>query len=263
MAIVAVNGGGNIPNGNAADGTSNTLMGGEEFVRSHVGSMAGDGSSAGNADGYAGSHLLYEDFVVPTTLGETDGEVLVLSPAPAGDSNEYVLSSVGHAATETSGAGPQRDDFGFDDDVILLWGSLPGAHDPGGSIGEGEESQGLWQISLPPAQAGQPHAFGQPVTFTFTVSSPGYAGAVLVAAGDVDGAQNNLKQIALATIDYDSSPLEGITDGTSNTLIVGEYARAGTTGSAQGDGAGIAWVSGEGGIRGADTIPEADWLLLL
>jgi Protein of unknown function (DUF1559) len=54
MAIVAVNGGGNTPNGNAADGSSNTLMVGEEFVRSHwvpvVGDWNGDGRDS-MADG--------------------------------------------------------------------------------------------------------------------------------------------------------------------------------------------------------------------
>jgi hypothetical protein len=146
MAIVAVNGGGNTQNGNAADGTSNTLMVAEKFVRGDLVFMANDRrDAAGNADGYASNHLLYQDVVVP--LGEVDDEALVPASARAGDSDAYVLTSVAHAATDTSNADTHVDGFRFDlrghhqasdDGVVLLGGSMPGVHDP-----QGEDSQGV------------------------------------------------------------------------------------------------------------------------
>src|SRR5262245_34649817 len=65
MTIVAVNGGGNTPNGNVASGAN-------------------------------------------STLGEVDDEMLVFPTAHAGDSKEYMLTSVQHAATGISDAEAQN-----------------------------------------------------------------------------------------------------------------------------------------------------------
>jgi hypothetical protein len=82
--------------GSARDGTSNTLMVGEGVVDTWVpivGDWNGDGRDAvGHDNSYAGSHALYQDFVLP-----------------AGNLDPYVLTSVDHHATDSS-IKPELDD---------------------------------------------------------------------------------------------------------------------------------------------------------
>jgi hypothetical protein len=87
------------------------------------------------------------------------------------------------------------------------------ADDPGRPTGE--DSKGLWQINLATDQSPDSKVFGQPVTFTATIHSPGFTGGVLVASGDVNASQS--EQFAIAT-DHD-----GVIDGTSNTLMLAEH----------------------------------------
>jgi hypothetical protein len=119
MAIVAVNGGGNTPIGDVTDGTSNTIMAGESPAKVElvpiVGDWNGDGrDSVGSPGDYAGSHLLYQDVVVPLD-------------------NPYVLTRTEHAATDTSYAELQGYSFLFegnsqalDDDAGIAWVSGKG-----------------------------------------------------------------------------------------------------------------------------------------
>ena len=82
--------------GSATDGASNTLMAGEVVVDTRlpiVGDWNGDGRDAvGNDNSYGGSHVLYQDFVVPV-----------------GNLDPYVLTSVDHDATDSS-IRPELDD---------------------------------------------------------------------------------------------------------------------------------------------------------
>jgi hypothetical protein len=83
--------------GSVRDGASNTLMAGEGPVDPRwvpiVGDWNGDGRDAvGHDNNYAGSHVLYQDFVVPVSN---------LDP--------YVLTSVDHGATDSS-IRPELDD---------------------------------------------------------------------------------------------------------------------------------------------------------
>jgi hypothetical protein len=82
--------------GSVRDGTSNTLMLGEGPVDTRVpivGDWNGDGRDAvGHDNNYAGSHVLYQDLVVPVSN---------LDP--------YVLTSVDHHVTDSS-IGPELDD---------------------------------------------------------------------------------------------------------------------------------------------------------
>jgi hypothetical protein len=83
--------------GSVTEGASNTLMDGEVVVDTRrvpiVGDWNGDGRDAvGNDNNYAGSHVLYQDFVVP-----------------ASNLDPYVLTSVDHGATDSS-IKPELDD---------------------------------------------------------------------------------------------------------------------------------------------------------
>jgi hypothetical protein len=83
--------------GSVRDGASNTLMAGEVVVDTRrvpiVGDWNGDGRDAvGHDNSYAGSHVLYQDFVVPVSN---------LDP--------YVLTSVDHHVTDSS-IKPELDD---------------------------------------------------------------------------------------------------------------------------------------------------------
>jgi hypothetical protein len=83
--------------GSVRDGASNTLMAGEVVVDTRrvpiVGDWNGDGRDAvGNDNSYAGSHVLYQDFVVPVSN---------LDP--------YVLTSVDRDVTDSS-MRPELDD---------------------------------------------------------------------------------------------------------------------------------------------------------
>ena len=82
--------------GSVRDGTSNTLMAGEVVADTWmpiVGDWNGDGRDAvGHDNSYGGSHVLYQDFVLPVSN---------LDP--------YVLTSVDHDATDSS-IKPELDD---------------------------------------------------------------------------------------------------------------------------------------------------------
>ena len=82
--------------GSVRDGTSNTFMAGERVVDTWVpivGDWDGDGRDAvGHDNSYGGSHVLYQDLVVP-----------------AGNPDPYVLTSVDHGATDSS-IKPELDD---------------------------------------------------------------------------------------------------------------------------------------------------------
>jgi hypothetical protein len=249
MTIVAVNGGGNTPNGNAADGN---------------------------------------------TRGEVDDGMLVFPTAHAGDSSEYMLTSVQHAATDTSDAGAQDnskqlaiDDIHYGNSVLkdvadgttntLMVGERPPAegHDclvfllggiPAGDVNDGAKT------------------FGQPVTFTATISplegvTDGTSNTVVLGEGLVDtrwvpivGDWNGDGRDTVGSVsDYAGSNLlyqdvvvplgDGSVRHMSDSGLSGYSFVFDGSSETSGDG-GIAWVSGAGGTRGADTVPEADWLLL-
>jgi hypothetical protein len=154
MTIVAVNGGGNTPNGNAADGASDTL-------------------------------------------GQADDGMLVFPTAHAGDSGEYMLTSVQHAAIDTSDAGAQDNSKQLAIDAIQYGNSVLEDVTDGTTntlmVGERPPAEGhdclVFLLGGIPAGDVNDGAktFGQPVTFTATISAS-----------------------------------EGVTDGTSNTVVLGQ-----------------------------------------
>jgi hypothetical protein len=244
MTIVAVNGGGNTPNGNAADGNA---------------------------------------------LGEVDDEMLVFPSAHAGDSKEYMLTSVQHAATDTSDAGAQDSSTQFAIDAIHCGnGVLEDVTDGATStlmVGERPPAEGheclVFLLGGIPAGSFNDGAktFGQPVTFTATIHNPpGFAGGVFVATdgtskvpivgdwnGDGRDAVGNASDYAGSHLLYQDVvvPLgDGSVRHMSGSGLSGySFVFDGSPQTSGHDG-GIAWVSGAGGTRGADTPPEADWLLL-
>jgi hypothetical protein len=242
MTIVAVNGGGNTPNGNAADGTS-----------------------------------------------DVDDEMLVFPSGRAGDGSEYMLTSVQHAATDTSDAGAQDSSTQFAIDAIHYGnGVLEDFTDGTAStlmVGERTPAEGhdclVFLLGGIPAGNFNDGAktVGQPVTFTATIHNPpGFAGGVFVATdgtskvpivgdwnGDGGDAVGNASDYAGSHLLYQDVvvPLgDGSVLHMSDSDLNGySFVFDGSPQTSGHDG-GIAWVSGAGGTRGADTAPEADWLLL-
>lgn len=199
MTIVAVNGGGNTPNGNAASGAN-------------------------------------------STLGEVDDEMLVFPTAHAGDSKEYMLTSVQHAATDTSDAGAQDNSKQPAIDAIHYGNSVLE------DVTDGTTNT-LMVGERPPTEGHD--------CLVFLLGG--------IPAGDVNDDAVSMSGSGAHT--GGCSPwLCGSNDPHMETPAAHVAISRGFVfdGSSQtsGDDGGIAWVSGAGGTRGADTAPEADWLLL-
>jgi hypothetical protein len=158
----------------------------------------GDGrDSIGDTNGYVGSHSLYQDMAMPlgdssvrladTSFAWNPGDVDVTPQSSTGYAilaNEFIKSmsaSDGNLATNSEPRSilPEPGDevlVGFDNSEVAHFPD----EDTGARPGHGEGPVLLWE-SLPGAHA------GQPITFTATVHTLGYAGGVFVASGDIDG----------------------------------------------------------------------------